>query len=179
MASRDVKADTSMSWLEVPPVTIWPVVSTATELATPAVPTDNPSPVLELVQRAGLPSETRRFARNYAQEGVYVLHGDADDNVPVRLARLMRDDGRIAHRQVRKIRRAELAGKQADAVDHDARRAAAVHHILKGRLAALPPPFEEPRQPITRQARHLNADVHHEQVVRRRHERHADDTSQQ
>jgi hypothetical protein len=50
----------------------------------------DPSPLTDLLLRAGLPSETRSFARNYAQEGVYILHGDADDNVPVGQARLMR-----------------------------------------------------------------------------------------
>src|SRR4029434_6955599 len=36
------------------------------------------------------PSDTMALARNYAQHGVYVLHGDADDNVPVGQARTVR-----------------------------------------------------------------------------------------
>ena len=36
------------------------------------------------------PSDTPALVRNYGQYGVYVLHGDADDNVPVREAREMR-----------------------------------------------------------------------------------------
>ncbi len=48
------------------------------------------SPVQELVLRAANPSDTMALARNYTQHGVYVLHGDADDNVPVVQARTMR-----------------------------------------------------------------------------------------
>jgi hypothetical protein len=48
------------------------------------------NPIQELLQRATNPSDTLGLARNYAQHGVYVLHGDADDNVPVGQARLMR-----------------------------------------------------------------------------------------
>jgi poly(3-hydroxybutyrate) depolymerase len=40
--------------------------------------------------RAASPSETLVLGRNYAGLGVYVLHGDADDNVPVTQARAMR-----------------------------------------------------------------------------------------
>jgi hypothetical protein len=36
-------------------------------------------------------SDTMLLQRNYAQQGVYILHGDADDNVPVSEARFMRD----------------------------------------------------------------------------------------
>jgi poly(3-hydroxybutyrate) depolymerase len=46
--------------------------------------------VAVLLRRAASPSDTLALARNYAQHGVYVLHGDADDNVPVREARAMR-----------------------------------------------------------------------------------------
>jgi pimeloyl-ACP methyl ester carboxylesterase len=50
----------------------------------------DPSPVVELVQRAANASDTLALARNCALHGVYVLHGDADDNVPVEQARAMR-----------------------------------------------------------------------------------------
>jgi pimeloyl-ACP methyl ester carboxylesterase len=43
------------------------------------------------VQRAVGPSDTLKLVDNYKQEGVYVLHGDADDNVPVREARAMKE----------------------------------------------------------------------------------------
>jgi poly(3-hydroxybutyrate) depolymerase len=47
-------------------------------------------PVDLLIQRAGSPSDTLALSRNLAQFGIYVLHGDADDNVPVTEARRMR-----------------------------------------------------------------------------------------
>ncbi len=49
----------------------------------------NPSPVQQLLQRAASPSDTLALVQNYAEEGVYVLHGDADDNVPVTEERAM------------------------------------------------------------------------------------------
>jgi pimeloyl-ACP methyl ester carboxylesterase len=49
-----------------------------------------PTALLELVQRAANASDTLALARNCAQHGVYVLHGEADDNVPVGQARTMR-----------------------------------------------------------------------------------------
>jgi hypothetical protein len=51
---------------------------------------DAKSPVMELIQRAALPSDTLELKRNYAMHGVYILHGDKDDNVPVTQARTMR-----------------------------------------------------------------------------------------
>ncbi len=40
--------------------------------------------------RATGASDTLAMRRNYAREGVYILHGDVDDNVPVEQARTMR-----------------------------------------------------------------------------------------
>jgi pimeloyl-ACP methyl ester carboxylesterase len=51
---------------------------------------DNPTPMQAMVQRAAAPSDTASLARNCAAYGVYILHGDADDNVPVEQAREMR-----------------------------------------------------------------------------------------
>jgi dienelactone hydrolase len=48
-------------------------------------------PVQELILRAAHPSDTLALAHNYANYGVYVLHGEADDNVPVGQARTMRE----------------------------------------------------------------------------------------
>jgi hypothetical protein len=45
--------------------------------------------VRRMIRRATTPSETFMYAPNYAQLGVYVLHGAADDNVPVTEARSM------------------------------------------------------------------------------------------
>lgn len=50
----------------------------------------DPSPVERLLLRANNPSETANLARNFLHYGVYVLHGDQDDNVPVDQARFMR-----------------------------------------------------------------------------------------
>ena len=52
--------------------------------------TQEPSPIVELLERAANPSDTLQLARNYASYGVYILHGDRDDNVPVEQARTMR-----------------------------------------------------------------------------------------
>jgi hypothetical protein len=44
----------------------------------------------QMLLRAAAASDTLLMATNYLQEGVYILHGGADDNVPVREAREMR-----------------------------------------------------------------------------------------
>jgi hypothetical protein len=43
-----------------------------------------------LLMRAASPSDTLALKDNYARLGIYILHGDADDNVPVAQARTMR-----------------------------------------------------------------------------------------
>lgn len=48
------------------------------------------SPVEAIMQRATAASDTLTLARNFDHFGIYVLHGDADDNVPVEQARQMR-----------------------------------------------------------------------------------------
>ena len=50
----------------------------------------DPSPVEKMLLRANNPSETTELARDLLHYGVYVLHGDQDDNVPVSEARAMR-----------------------------------------------------------------------------------------
>ena len=45
--------------------------------------------VEELLVRANNPSDTKTLATNLAKTGIYILHGDADDNVPVAQARDM------------------------------------------------------------------------------------------
>jgi dienelactone hydrolase len=57
----------------------------------------NPTPMQAMLQRATLPSDTLALSRNYAQEGIYILHGDADDNVPVTQARTMVENLRGFH----------------------------------------------------------------------------------
>ncbi len=46
--------------------------------------------VEQMLLRAAAASDTLLMATNYLEEGVYILHGDADDNVPVSEARAMR-----------------------------------------------------------------------------------------
>jgi len=52
---------------------------------------NDPSPVERMLARAMNPSETAALARNFLHYGIYVLHGDQDDNVPVSEARFMRE----------------------------------------------------------------------------------------
>ncbi len=51
----------------------------------------NPTPVERMLARANDPSETTELARNFLHYGVYILHGDQDDDVPVEQARFMRE----------------------------------------------------------------------------------------
>jgi dienelactone hydrolase len=48
------------------------------------------SPLADILQRCTTPSDTLALSRNYTSFGIYVLHGDKDDNVPVEQARTMR-----------------------------------------------------------------------------------------
>jgi pimeloyl-ACP methyl ester carboxylesterase len=52
---------------------------------------ENPTPVEQMLVRAKSASDTLALSRNYLQQGVYILHGDRDDNVPVSQARTMRE----------------------------------------------------------------------------------------
>ena len=51
---------------------------------------EDASPIEALLRRATAASDTLSLSRNYLQHGIYILHGDADDNVPVEQARTMR-----------------------------------------------------------------------------------------
>ena len=51
---------------------------------------DEAHPVGRIMARATLPSDTLALSRNFLQQGIYILHGDADDNVPVEQAQTMR-----------------------------------------------------------------------------------------
>jgi dienelactone hydrolase len=53
--------------------------------------TESTNALQQLIQRAATPSDTLVLASNYLHHGIYILHGDADDNVPVSEARAMRD----------------------------------------------------------------------------------------
>ena len=50
----------------------------------------NPNDVQALLQRATHSGDTLLLSSNYLHHGIYILHGDADDNVPVEQARTMR-----------------------------------------------------------------------------------------
>jgi len=52
---------------------------------------DDEGGVRGILRRAAASSDTLGLAQNYATQGVYILHGDADDNVPVDQARTMFD----------------------------------------------------------------------------------------
>jgi dienelactone hydrolase len=49
------------------------------------------APIEEMLRRATNPSDTLGLVRNTLHYGVYVLHGEKDDNVPVAQARIMLD----------------------------------------------------------------------------------------
>jgi dienelactone hydrolase len=51
----------------------------------------DPTPVEKMLARANNPSETPSLARNLLHYGVYILHGEKDDNVPVTQGRFMRE----------------------------------------------------------------------------------------
>jgi poly(3-hydroxybutyrate) depolymerase len=51
-----------------------------------------PTPIQELLQRCTNPSDTLALLKNLAPLGVYVLHGDKDNDVPVTQARTMKEE---------------------------------------------------------------------------------------
>jgi poly(3-hydroxybutyrate) depolymerase len=51
---------------------------------------ENAGPVEQMLLRAGAASDTLALKNNLLQRPIYILHGDADDNVPVAQARQMR-----------------------------------------------------------------------------------------
>ncbi len=65
-----------------------------------AEPFENASPVEQLLRRAVAPSDTLSLQHNLAPLGIYILHGDADDNVPVDQARQMKEQLAAFHRRV-------------------------------------------------------------------------------
>lgn len=53
-----------------------------------------------IMRRADNPSDTPLLIRNHAQHGVFIVHGDADETVPVAEARAMRDALKEFHRDL-------------------------------------------------------------------------------
>ena len=58
----------------------------------------NPNPMQQLVARPMNPSDTLALKQNYLQQGVYILHGSADKDVPVTEAREMVRQLSVFHR---------------------------------------------------------------------------------
>ncbi|MFN9601939.1 MAG: prolyl oligopeptidase family serine peptidase, partial [Planctomycetota bacterium] len=54
--------------------------------------TTNEDPIAQMFRRGVSASDTLSRVHNLASQGIYVLHGDADDNVPVGQARIMREE---------------------------------------------------------------------------------------
>lgn len=65
-----------------------------------AVRFENPDPIEQMLLRVASVSDPLKVIENYKMFGVYVLHGDADDTVPVSQARDMRAKLSVFHRDV-------------------------------------------------------------------------------
>ncbi|NNM24666.1 MAG: prolyl oligopeptidase family serine peptidase, partial [Phycisphaerales bacterium] len=61
---------------------------------------EDASPIETLLRRATNPSDTVQLTRNLLGRGVYILHGDKDDNVPVDQARFMHEHLKAFHPDV-------------------------------------------------------------------------------
>ena len=59
---------------------------------------DRPDPIESILNRATSPSDTLGLVTNLTGKGVYIVHGDADDNVPVTEARKMAEELGKFHR---------------------------------------------------------------------------------
>jgi hypothetical protein len=65
-----------------------------------AVRYEDPDPIEAMLLRAANVSDLTKLMRNYLHHGVFVLHGDADQTVPVSLARQMRESLSVFHRDL-------------------------------------------------------------------------------
>ena len=81
---------------------------------------------------------------------------------------------RELQRHARQVARAEDAGQEAQAIEHDAGGAGAIHRILEGRLRTRLAALEQAGEGVRRHARHFDRHEHHEQMVCRRHQAHAE-----
>ncbi len=61
---------------------------------------DNPTPMQELLFRSSSASDTQALLRNASGQGVFILHGDKDGNVPVGQARTMKAQLEKFHRDL-------------------------------------------------------------------------------
>ncbi len=138
-------------------------------------------------RRLGPHAEERRHRRGRALVDVGAPHVEGDGGDLVRKAR--HDE----HARDERHRRGELVGgglvregppqrgdlesagepvEEGHPVDHEAARRRAVDDVLQRRLGALPVLPEHARQDVARDAHELQREVHHQEVVRARHERH-------
>jgi hypothetical protein len=60
--------------------------------------TADSTPLQELIHRSSMPSDTLALKENFASYGIYILHGDKDDNVPVDQARQMKRELESFHK---------------------------------------------------------------------------------
>ena len=88
------------------------------------------------------------------------------------------NDPRQFIRHARQVAGAQHACQQADAVEHDSRRPSPIHGILDRRLRGRPPPLQDPCQRVGGDARHLDGHEHHQEVIGRCHQAHAECGSQ-
>jgi len=58
------------------------------------------SPIQNILRRAGMPSYTLALKQNYAIPAIFILHGDADETVPVAQARRMREELKDINRRL-------------------------------------------------------------------------------
>ncbi len=63
-------------------------------------PLTNATPVETILRRSAASSDTLAMATNYSHQGIYIIHGDADDNVPISEANRMREVLGTFHRDV-------------------------------------------------------------------------------
>ncbi len=59
---------------------------------------DNPTPMESMIMRAAGPSDTYGLSENYKQEGIYIIHGEKDDNVPPSESRNMVENLKKFHK---------------------------------------------------------------------------------
>ena len=74
----------------------------------------------------------------------------------------------------RQVAGAEDTGQKAQAVEHDPRRPGPVDGVLEGRLRTRLAPFEESGEGVRGNTRHLHRHKHHEEMIGRRHQAHAE-----
>ncbi len=96
----------------------------------------------------------------------------------------LRDHSRDVHldefcRDRRQVGSAQQAGQQADAVQHDAGGARAVHGVFERGLAGAAAALQDAGHHVRRHARHLHREKDRHQVVGRCHQAHAERRAQQ